>query len=425
VLLATVGQAATDTGPITYSDLLGQLPEDRRAKADALETFARSGGPGIADRLKAANALAGDEDLTGRERLQAQLLVAQLYGVMGSSKRTSAMKKAKRLATQLDDRDMVLTLAQAMDGDAALARLEKANAKALKAMAGGKKAKKGKKRKKPKASKKKKKKKGKGKSKGTKGGDAETIAASFDAWQTLEDKPRLLAARFALLAADAATASSKASRTKLRKALGELVSGVGEHRDLAPTVAAAHQLAAQLSLSGGAYKQAALHALAADRAARPPAKKAWPSNERNVVGRSKQTAALCAELKKKKLSCAQLEEDRWGDRTFWDFSKEKTRRFSQDKAREVLAEFDGLLKGCIDQSTQLTEFDTEVSFDWTVDGSGRVSKYTVRPRHLESGAFRTCTDAAFAAFRYPRFRGPAASVSYAIDIDLQDARLKP
>ena len=134
---------------------------------------------------------------------------------------------------------------------------------------------------------------------------------------------------------------------------------------------------------------------------------------------------MCEALVARKLSCATLEEDRWGNRTFYDFSRQKARRFSNTTAREVLTEYYGLLKGCIDQSDQLTEFDTEVQFAWTVQNTGRVTDYTVRPRHLESGAFRACTDAAFAAFRYPRFRGPAASVSYDLDVDLADAKLNP
>ena len=94
------------------------------------------------------------------------------------------------------------------------------------------------------------------------------------------------------------------------------------------------------------------------------------------------------------------------------------------KLNAHIREFGGLLKHCISTSEQLTELDTEVSFDWEIAPTGRVTDYTVRPRHLESGAFRDCTDLAFGRFRYPRFKGPVATASYAIDVDLADAKLK-
>lgn len=82
----------------------------------------------------------------------------------------------------------------------------------------------------------------------------------------------------------------------------------------------------------------------------------------------------------------------------------------------MLAEFDGLLKDCIEISEQLTSLDSQVELSWTVEPTGRVGKHEIRPRFLASGAFARCAEEAFARFRYPPFRGPPAEVGYRIDI---------
>lgn len=376
----------------------------------------RSPSPDAKERIRAARALSQSRDASVELQLKGKLYIAQIYGLTGSKKRRSAMKKARRFATRIGDRETMGLIKQAMNGDKALSRLTRHHWGKMKQI-GQKESSKNRKRGR----------RGRASKDGEQAVSRELaqVKASLAAWQGLEDTPQWMAARFQLLASDALGAKNKKARKKVRKALGALVADAGEHRDIASTVVAAHRLAVALALKDRKYKQAALHSLAADRAVRPSSKRAWPGDTHNIHGRTKETLRLCKELKKRRIDCGQLEEDRWGTRSFWDFSKSKTRRFSQQKARLVLAEYDPLLKGCIDQSQQLTEFDTEVLYDWTVDPSGRVSQYTVRPRRLESGPFRECTDKAFDLFRYPRFRGPPASASYTIDIDLQDARLKP
>lgn len=412
--LVPAGLARGATQATVWAELKQDLPEDPADRRAALLAFVEDERPSLKDRLAAATQLTKqlgkDKSADARERVAALAWTARLYGVSGKAKKRKGLwGKAIKIATKEKDKKLVATLTLAKDGDAALARLEKQAKKARKAKKAASR--------KASASKSAPAKARTEDKKAATVDDAKAVRKAIPAWLELHDEPTAALAELVLLELD------EARRVPPRKLVDKskrLVDGELSHRDLAPARAGLHELRSGAFLRLEQWEDAARESLAADHAAAAHPKKALTAPDPH--SRSWRSAELCRAAREHGVSCDRVEEEQLGGkRTFYDFSKKSTGRFSYEKAAEVLSEYEGLLKNCIQVSDQLGDLDTEVEFEWKVAGTGRVEDFTIRPRFLEGrGEFRSCAEKAFAQFRYPRFKGPVASVAYSLSINNKD-----
>ncbi len=384
-------------GPQTYAALKAEMPLSDAARRQALRDFADEDRASITDRIKAAKALT-KQSTAPEDKLAAWLQVAALYGTAGrAGPRSKALKQADKQAKKLRDKKAQKRTRGLLKAARAADKAAKSLTKSLK-----------KKRKRPPA---------KLSDKDRK--LLETLAAGRKAYAGLGDDAA--ARRAALLVAElyaVSTGGAKKSRAGFKKLID--ADGRRDHERVAQR---AHLGLSRLEEDKKRLEQAALASLAADRAVTVPVSRPAFDAAPALYRRSPRSSRLCAALwDEKNVSCARLEQDKWGAPSFQDFSQgRRQRRFSDRDAKIVLSDYRVLLEDCVKQSDDLTEFDTEVALSWEVSPDGRVSEYDTRPRHLKMGKTSSCLDEAFATIRYPRFKGPPAQVELTWDVDTKRA----
>jgi hypothetical protein len=364
--------------PTRYGALAKSLPRDGRARTDALLAFVESDRPALAERVKAALALSSTKGISLDEKIAFALLRARLYGVGDDvKKRTRALEEARKLALPVKKKQ-ASDIEELSLADMALARVKTALAK-----------------KKP-----------------VDDDDKKRIRTASTVAKSLGDEPRSALLHYTALLVDEASSKLKFPETN------KLLRAGGEHRDTATVRVGVRRLRARHLSKAGKWQDAAHESLVADRAVTAPPKRAAPvTTSDSPYRRSKETAELCKQARAHQVNCAHLEEERMGARTFYDFSRERAARFSSAANDAVMAEYEDVLKRCVHVSTELTALDTEIEMEWTVTPKGVVDDFDIlKPRFLQTGPFQECARDAFAQFRYPRFRGPNATVRFELSI---------
>ena len=390
LFVAAAAAPSVRAEPQTYAELKAELPGTGLSRKRALQAFVDDDRPALSGRLRAAKAMRKGADADGR--VNAYLAMARLYGASGAkSKRAGALKKALAATKKAKDKKRRRHIERARVGDKALGKLKKAVAARERSMPSPL----------PK----------------TLLAHRKDIVAAGKSYAALGDEPRRLFAEYWRLRLDATTLG-KGARKTLKRAKG-LAKDCGTSRDHASVLRDVHRLRARLLQKAGRLSGAIEASFRADRAVLVPLKKsAFDAAAAPVHARSRETSVLCFKAQTRQLDCAALEEESFGVRSFYDFSRErKLKRFSRPKADAVLVEYDSLLKDCVHTSTELTEFDVAVELEWWVEPSGKVQEYIARPRRLEHGASAECLADAFARIRYPRFRGERQAIELSYDID--------
>jgi len=380
LLLALSSASASDdtSAPTRFAVFVKTLPIDGRARTDALLAFAESDRPALGERMKAASALAKTKGASLDDKIASLLLQARLHGVVDDvKKRARALEEAKKIA--LDQRaKRASDIEKVLAADAALKRVRGALQK-----------------KKP-----------------IDGEDARLIRVGSGAAKNLDDEARSATLLFTSFLIDEALGKLQFPQTN------KLLRAGGDHRDLAPVRIGIRRLRARQLAATGKWQDAVHESLVADRAMVPSPKVPATALQKDTpYRRSKESALLCMQARAHDVNCAHLEEERMGARTFYDFTRERAPRFSSAQNDAVMAEYDELLKRCVHISTELTALDTEIEMEWIVTPKGVVDDFTVlKPRFLQTGPFQECARDAFAQFRYPRFKGPNATVRFELAI---------
>lgn len=416
VAVALVVASATDARAApatTWAELQPQLKgKDKSRKATTLLRFARDDAAALADRLKAVRAARPLLPAKDPRRVDAALVEAGLHGVAGArGKRRSALRAAESEAKRAGLEDKRARLEEARAGEDAAAELARLLARR------------------------------------ERGEDSESlreqttkVAARLEgalpAWLALGDERQHGAARVLLgrrLAADGDVPGAVRVLADVVDALGAAPAGRGASRDGAAVQADAWRLLARLYEAQGQWPDAVAAALAGDRAAavnpRKPAPSSTPSSIPSSTAaalaeapsphvRSRETAALCNRARAAGVSCAKVELQRWGARTFYDFSTEKKGAFDPARANDVVAEYDSLLEDCLKQGAKANlTTNTHVELEWGVSNDGRVLKtFDLRPMRLRGTVVETCLARAFPVFRYPPYRGEMQHVRLSFDV---------
>jgi hypothetical protein len=165
-------------------------------------------------------------------------------------------------------------------------------------------------------------------------------------------------------------------------------------------------------------REVAVAALAADHARRPaPQVRTFTPPPPAPYARSVETAAVCKAARAAGASCAKLEAQRFGARTFYDFSRERRGAFNAARAQDVLVEYESLLHDCIQAAAKTGDTtESRIELEWPVEHDGRVTRYELKPKRLRGGAFDTCLQRAFATFRYPPYAGEHQHVALGFDV---------
>jgi hypothetical protein len=400
VLLSAFVLAAPPTGrasasPSTWAALQATLPSDGGARAKALLRFAHDDDPPLADRIKAAKAAQAALAATDGKRIDTSLLLATLHGIAGKTKERRAALVAARTLAKKKGLEKGRRIDEAINGEDALAVLVKALGKRGKLAPG------------------------------TPSGELETKAAgvvegTLPAWLAIGDERQHGLARIALaerlrLDGDAA----KAERT-----LSDAVDALANERDTAGVRAEAWRALSRLFVTSGRWDEAASAALASDRAAADdPRRHPLVASEGPRYVRSADTARLCKEARNNGVSCAKIEKQRWGDRTYFDFTawaaaSSARAPFDAARADDVLAEYESELHECLKQGAKanLTN-DTHVEMVWTVGNDGRVPPTAeINPLRLRGTVVESCVRKAFTLFRYPPYAGELQHVRLGFDV---------
>ena len=172
-------------------------------------------------------------------------------------------------------------------------------------------------------------------------------------------------------------------------------------RDASPVRQRARRARAELFEASGRWREAARESFRADQELKALGPSADEVKARDYR-RSRATAELCARARASGVSCARLQ---GRARTFYDFSLEKTRGFSKQRAAVVNAEFGDLLARCVHNNARHARGAT-VQVDWKIGHDGRVEDGRIyRPTRLRATPMGACIQDAFARYRYPRYGG--------------------
>ncbi len=392
-LVLTLACAHPVAPPTSWTALQQDLPKDKGKRARVLFRFVRDDSSALDDRLRAARALFGSLAPTDPKRVDAAVAEAELFAVAGKrGQRRGALLRARADARRLHQDGKAAQLERALDGDVALRKLERFLDH----------------------------RRGAGAEPASVKSAADAVDDALPSWLALGDERAHGAARIALARRQALTDADAAAR-----ALGDAVDALGTGRDAAAVRADGWRAMARLAEDAGRLEDAAAAALAADRAdAVNPRVAAAPvtAPEGGAAAprytRSRDTAALCGRLRDKGVSCAKVEMKRWGARTFYDFSRERSGGFNRGRADDVLHEYESLLQGCLQQGARknLTT-NTHVELEWGVGNDGHVlQRFDLRPMRLRGSLVESCLTGAFAAFRYPRYRGEMQHVRLSYDV---------
>jgi hypothetical protein len=201
---------------------------------------------------------------------------------------------------------------------------------------------------------------------------------------------------------------SDAARPDVDRALARLVRVGGSGRDLARVRQKVRRARARVLEELGDIKAAVHESLVADRTVKVPLQKAaFELPPPAAYQRSRATAELCWRAFARGVRCAELEEERSGSLTFYDYSQERRPGFDDERARMVLAEYEPLLLGCLSEAASKgnSVSNTTVQLEWSIELDGHVRSFSVNPRRLRGGPLESCFRGAFDRFRYPRYQG--------------------
>ena len=128
-------------------------------------------------------------------------------------------------------------------------------------------------------------------------------------------------------------------------------------------------------------------------------------------GRRRETAALCARLRREQppAHCGTIERKAGTERRFYNFALEgDPRRGAFDAPREddALQEYVILLEDCVQAGAKanLTTNST-VEIEWALRNDGTVGSYDLRPMRLRETSVDACFKDAFTIYRHPRYAG--------------------
>jgi hypothetical protein len=397
VTLIVVGAGSSMAAPpTTWGELQTQMKntKDPGRRAAAMLRFANDDHPSLSDRLRATRKARALLPATDGRRTEAFLVEAKLHAV-GSSwrKRRDALLNARASAARLRQDEKKVRLDEAVAGEDAMAALADVLRKREASAPSG----------------------GAAVDEQTRSLAAK-VEGALPAWLALSDERqhgagRLLLARAAALQGDVAGATRIAS---------DVVDALGDGRDAAAVRADAWRLLARWFEAQGAWSDAAAAAVAGDRSAAVDPKKAAPTSTTLATPyvRTKETAALCKRAKAEGVSCARVETQRFGDRTFYDFSREPKGAFDAARADDVLAEYESLLDDCMKQGAKANlTTSTHVELEWSVNNDGKLLKsFDLRPMRLRGTSVDQCLQKAFALFRYPPYKGEMQHVRLTFDV---------
>jgi hypothetical protein len=390
---AAPAQAAQAAPPATWAELQPALQgKDKARRAAALLRFARDETPSLPDRLRAAQGARAALAEGDPKRVEAALLEAELHGNAGvKKKRRDALAAAWSMAKRLGLEDKRARIEEARAGEEAasqladlLMRREKSRepppAAPLEAELAGR------------------------------------VEGALSSWLALGDEGQHGAARV-LLGRKAALDGDAVAAVRI---LSDVVDALGKRRGATAVMGEASRHLARLFEGQGRFADAAAAALAADRAAAIDLKKPAPTAPAlpTPYVRTAETAALCKRARAAQVSCAKVEAQRWGERTFYDFSTEPRAAFNPARADDVLAEYESLLQDCLKAGAKanLTN-NTHVEIEWAIGSDGRLLKsFHLRPTRLAGTVVESCLASAFAVFRYPPYKGEMQHVRLSFDI---------
>lgn len=365
----------------TYIQLKRSLRGNAKARASTLRRFAKDERAPIGERIQAANALR--RELAGDDKalMQTYLLQAHLHGLADEEKnRQRALKRARAAAAKSGDKRREKLLAEIVALEPQIDLLVN-RTKTRERKRGG-----------------------------APLGPAdrklrETIEAGLEPYKQLKDdwqhaRIRLWLVRHA--------ATEEGGRSAGIAALGRMVRVGGRRRDLAPLRAEIRRTRARWMAREGEWPEAVHESLVADRAHRTPISEAAFEKSDSRYIKSKQTARLCFRAEKKAgIRCADIERERMGGLTFYDFSHEAGGRAFDDAGAELVANvYSPLLEDCVRASAKTGETrGTNIQIEWAIEHDGKVGGLQVNPRRLRGGAFSKCIKEALTWFRYPPYGG--------------------
>lgn len=377
--------------PTTWTDLQAQLPADKAKRATALLRFAHDDDAPLTDRIKAARMAQSTLGSTDARRLDVSLLLATLHGIADKPKDRRAALVAAKAFAKTRGLEKARRIDEAINGEDALAVLVKSLATRAKAT-------------------------------GAPAAELEIKAAgvvegSLPAWLAIGDERQHALARIAL----AEKARLDGDPAKAERTLSDAVDALGSsssERDSAAVRAPAWRALSRLFEAGSRWEEAASAALASDRAA------AVDPNRGAIVDtpykRTLETAQLCKRARAQGVLCAKIERARWGDRTYFDFTKANAgaRAFDSTKADDVLAEYESEIHECLRQGAKANlTTNTHVEIVWTIGNDGLVPPTAeINPFRLRGTAVETCVRKAFSLFRYPPYVGELQHVRLGFDV---------
>lgn len=385
VLVVTVAASAAHAKsdePRSFSQLQRTLkgaPAPARIKT--LEGFARDRRAALGDRLQATAALRRLLEQKDPRLLHAWMLEAHLQSVaQAESLRARALRNAKTVALAVGHDKTAKRLDEVLAGERALTKLVRVVEKREAARA---------------------------QRPLSKAEEAlrDEVTSALSSWRALKHVRSVGLARMWLARLDTTTPEGEAAAAK---ALADLVRIGGDDRDAAPLRAEVRRARARLLAKSGDLENAVHEMLVADRAMLvPPTLPRFEPPPQTRYGRTRETAELCFVAYQQGIHCSEIEEERMGGRSFYDFSREAPRRdFDEQRAQMVAAEYTPLLLDCIkegvrDGSTR----DTNIQLEWSIGHDGKVRGSQVNPRRLRKTPFEKCVKSAFGVFRYPPYRG--------------------
>ncbi len=399
-LVVPAGPTRASASPTTWSALQSALPADQAGRTKALLRFAHDDDPPLADRIKAAKAAQSALPANDGRRVDTSLLLATLHGIGDKPKdRRSALVSARSLAKK-KGLEKGRRIDEAINGEDALAVLLKALAKRAKVLDAADAA--------------------QATATELEAKAAGVVEGTLPAWLAIGDERQHGLARIAL----AEKMRLDGDLAKAERTLSDAVDALANERDTAGVRAEAWRALSRLFVTSARWEEAASAALASDRAAADDPKR---GTKENVDGpryvRTAETARLCKQARNNGVSCAKIEKQRWGDRTFFDFAAAAPATsarspFDPARADDVLAEYESELHECLKQGAKanLTN-DTHVEMVWTISNEGRVpATAEINPLRLRGTVVESCVRKAFALFRYPPYAGELQHVRLGFDI---------
>lgn len=411
VLLALVipsGPARASASPTTWADLQATLPADAGPRTKALLRFAHDDDPPLADRIKAAKAAQSALPQNDSKRIDTALLLASLHGINDKPKERRAALVTARALAKKKGLEKARRIDEAINGEDALAVLVKLLAKRAKASTA---------------------------TTPTAASELETKAAgvvegTLPAWLAIGDERQHGLARIAL----AEKLRLDGDPARAERTLSDAVDALANERDTAGVRADAWRALSRLFVTSGRWDEAASAALASDRAAADDPKRTSSKARAHVDGnsaasaapryvRSAETARLCKQARDNGVSCAKIEKQRWGDRTYFDFAAHAPASsarspFDAARADDVLAEYESELHECLKQGAKANlTTDTHVEMVWTIGNDGRVPPTAeINPLRLRGTVVESCVRKAFGLFRYPPYAGELQHVRLGFDV---------